>query len=184
MTLDHTAVLQAETQQPVIAADRFVLRPLRQSDAGLIALHAGDRRVAEMTRDIPHPLPPGAAEALIRKATSGETGEVIWALDGSASGHAEVIGLIALEPMGRRQSEITYWVAPAFWNSGIATEAVETLMAANPLGDGTTYAEVFQDNPGSARVLTNAGFDYLGDAEAYSVARGAMVPTWTYVRRM
>jgi len=33
-------------------------------------------------------------------------------------------------------------------------------------------------------VLTNAGFDYLGDAEAYSVARRANVPTWTYIRRM
>ncbi|MFT4744129.1 MAG: RimJ/RimL family protein N-acetyltransferase, partial [Yoonia sp.] len=41
-------------------------------------------------------------------------------------------------------------------------------------------AEMFQVNPGSARVLTNCGFDYLGDAEAFSVARGATVPTWTY----
>jgi hypothetical protein len=33
-------------------------------------------------------------------------------------------------------------------------------------------------------VLTNAGFDYIGDAEAFSVARNAKVPTWTYVRKM
>jgi len=46
------------------------------------------------------------------------------------------------------------------------------------------YAEVFQDNPTSARILTNAGFAYLGDAETFSVARDALIPTWTYVRKM
>ncbi len=51
------------------------------------------------------------------------------------------------------------------------------MVAANPLEDETYFASVFQDNPGSARVLTNAGFDYLGDAEAYSVARGAKLAT-------
>ena len=29
----------------------------------------------------------------------------------------------------------------------------------------------------------NAGFDYLGDAEAFSVARNAKVPTWTYIKK-
>jgi hypothetical protein len=33
-------------------------------------------------------------------------------------------------------------------------------------------------------VLTNAGFEYLGDAESYSVARGASLPTWTYLKRL
>ena len=39
-------------------------------------------------------------------------------------------------------------------------------------------------DPGSARVLTNCGFVYLGDAETFSVARNARVPTWTYIRKM
>jgi RimJ/RimL family protein N-acetyltransferase len=55
---------------------------------------------------------------------------------------------------------------------------------ANPLQNKTIFGSVFQDNPGSARVLTNAGFEYLGDAEAFSVARGAKVPTWTYLKRL
>ena len=40
------------------------------------------------------------------------------------------------------------------------------------------------DTPGSARVLTNAGFQYLGDAESFSVARGTTAPTWTYIRKL
>ena len=187
-----------------IAAGRFLLRPLRPSDAGLCALYAGDARVAEATRSIPHPLPPGAVEAFIARAMAGTTRGTIWAMDGSATGLSELLGVISLKPMepgksgpsqsgrgqsgrgqsGRGQSEVGFWVAPQMWNTGIASEAVRALVAANPLGDRTLFAEVFQDNPGSARVLTNCGFEYLGDAETFSVARGGRVPTWTYVRKM
>ena len=170
--------------QPVIEAERFVLRPLRKSDAGLVALYTGDRRLAEGTRAIPHPLPPGATEAFIARALAEGREEDVWALDGSAKGLAEVLGLVSLTRMEREQSEVGFWVAPAFWNTGFASEAVAALVAANPHRARTLFAEVFQDNPGSARVLTNCGFDYLGDAECWSVARGARVPTWTYLRKM
>lgn len=173
-----------QNAQPVIATDRFVLRPPRRSDAGLLALHTGDRRVAESTRSIPHPLPPGATEAFIARVTAPDRIEDVWVLDGSAHGSSEVLGVISLKRMDRAQSEIGYWVAPAFWNTGLASEAVRALVAANPTGDRTLFAEVFQDNPRSARVLTNAGFEYLGDAESFSVARNARVPTWTYTRRL
>ena len=101
-------------------------------------------------------------------------------------GHQPGIGPKPMEVKAGRsgQSEVAYWVAPVFWNTGIASEAVRALIGANPLDDCTYFAEVFQDNPGSARVLTNAGFEYLGDAEAFSVARNSIVPTWTYIRKM
>jgi RimJ/RimL family protein N-acetyltransferase len=79
---------------------------------------------------------------------------------------------------------VAFWVAPAFWNHGIASAAVQALVTANPKKNCTMFAEAFQDNPGSARVLTNAGFQYLGDAESFSVARGTTAPTWTYIRKL
>lgn len=170
--------------QAVIETPRLVLRPLRASDAGLMSLYAADRRVAEMTTSIPHPLPPGLAEAVIARATAPGRSEFVWAMDATEFGGDELMGLISLEQMDRAQSEISYWVAPALWNTGFASEAVGALVAANPLGNTTFFASVFQDNPGSARVLTNAGFEYLGDAEAYSVARQAKVATWTYLKRL
>ncbi|MDE3081105.1 MAG: GNAT family N-acetyltransferase [Paracoccaceae bacterium] len=176
--------LDAVIVQPTIAAERFTLRPLRKSDAGLIALYTADRRVAEATRSIPHPLPPGATEAFIARATAPEREEDVWVLDGSDHGLAEVLGTIGLKRLDRGQSQVGYWVAPAFWNTGFASEAVRALVEANPQGARTLFAEVFQDNPVSARVLTNCGFEYLGDAETYSVARDARVPTWTYLKKL
>lgn len=189
MTLDMIATLTERHAAGTIPAGRFVLRPVRKSDAGLFAMYAGDKRVAEATRSIPHPLPPGAAEAFVTRAMRTGGDEAVWVMDGSATGLAEVLGVISLKRMdeekwNRDQSEIGYWVAPAFWNTGFASEAVRALIAANPLKSRTVFAEVFQDNPGSARVLTNAGFQYLGDAETFSVARGARVPTWTYLRKL
>jgi RimJ/RimL family protein N-acetyltransferase len=178
MTLDMTAV----ATEGQIAAGRFLLRPVRKSDAGLFAMYAGDKRVAISTRSIPHPLPPGAAEAFVARATSAKADEDVWVLDGSATGLAEVLGVISLKRMD--ETKFGYWVAPAFWNTGFASEAVKALVGANPQKNRTIFAEVFQDNPGSARVLTNAGFQYLGDAETFSVARGARVPTWTYIRKL
>lgn len=189
MTLDLIATRPGALPVGHIAAGRFVLRPVRRSDAGLFAMYAGDKRVAEGTRSIPHPLPPGAAEAFVTRAMTGKGEEQVWVMDGSTNGLAEVLGVISLKRMdegkwNRDQSEIGYWVAPAFWNTGFASEAVRAMVEANPLNSRTIFAEVFQDNPGSARVLTNAGFQYLGDAETFSVARNARVPTWTYLRKL
>lgn len=170
--------------QPLVETERFTLRPLRTSDAGLLTLYAGDKRVAEATPAIPHPLPPGSMEAFIARAQHPDRAEDVWVVDGSASGHAEVAGMLSLKAMDRGQSEISFWVAPAFWNTGIASESIKAMVSANPHGANTLFAEVFQDNPISARVLTNAGFEFIGDAEAFSVARGAKVPTWTYIRKM
>jgi len=176
--------LETILNQPLIEADRFCLRPLRRSDAGLLQMYASDKRVAEATSSIPHPYPPGAAEAFIARANSDDQKEVVWVMDGKAQGLGEVLGVISLRCMDRDQAEVGYWVAPAFWNAGIASEAVKSLLAGNPMKCKTIFAQVFQDNPASARVLTNAGFEYIGDAEIHSVARNANVPTWTYSKKL
>lgn len=171
-------------RQVAITTDRLILRPLRLSDAGLIAHYTSDYRVAEGTRAIPHPLPPGAAESFVVRAMNPDNSEDIWAIDGSAKGLGEILGIVSLTKMEDRRSELSFWVGAGFWNTGFASEAVAGLIADNPHNADTIFAEVFQDNPGSARVLTNCGFTYLGDAECWSVARNAYVPTWTYLYRV
>jgi RimJ/RimL family protein N-acetyltransferase len=170
--------------QPVIESERFDLRPLQRSDMGLIELYAGDARVARMTTSIPHPLPPGSTEAFITRAMSDKREEDVWCIDGSRTEGCEVMGLISLRRLDRNQSEIGYWVAPPYWNTRLASEAVQALVDANPLKNATFFASVFQDNPASARVLTHCGFEYIGDAESFSVARDTSVPTWTYLKKL
>ena len=169
--------------QPIIRTERFVLRPVSQGDIGALKLHGGDKRVAENTRSIPHPLPEGVTETFVERCLAPDRSEDVWVIDPSDSGN-QVVGAIGLERMDRDQSEIGYWVAPSFWNSGLASEAVKAIVDANPQACRTLFGSVFQDNPASARVLTNCGFDYIGDAESYCVARGVTVPTWTYIKQL
>ena len=61
---------------------------------------------------------------------------------------------------------------------------MQAIVAANPQHNTSIFAEVFQDNAASARVLTHAGFEYIGDAESHCVARNANVPTWTYINKI
>ncbi|QYX55475.1 GNAT family N-acetyltransferase [Roseovarius sp. SCSIO 43702] len=169
--------------QPVIETERFDLRPVRPSDAGLIALHAGDARVAQTTGTIPHPLPPGWTEGYIARVRAPDRTEDAWVIDATRAGGAEVLGLVLLKHVDDDVREIGFWVAPQFWNTGIATEAVAALVAANPSKCRAHFATVFQGNAASARVLTNTGFQYVGDAEGFCVARGVTLPTWTYCRK-
>jgi RimJ/RimL family protein N-acetyltransferase len=155
--------------QTTIEADRFDLRPVRRSDAGLIALYAGDARVATHTPNLPYPAPPGMVETMIERWMVDDREEDAWVIDGSKNNLSEVLGIIVLRRIERAQSEITYWIAPGFWN---------------PHDARSLFASVFQDNPASARVLTNIGFQYIGDAEVYAVARGATVATWTYILQL
>lgn len=166
--------------QSTIQTDRFDLRPVRRADLALIETYTSDPRVAQNTSAIPYPLPPGETLAFITRAMAAERTEDVWVMDCTKSGGAAVAGMICLTHLDRNQSEVVFWVAPAFWNSHLASEAVQALVAANPLSNIDMFATVFQDNPASAKVLSNAGFVYLGDAETYCLARDAAVATWTY----
>lgn len=167
--------------QPNLLTPRLRLRRLERADAALIHLYASDVRVARMTTSIPHPNPPGSAEAFVAQVTGPGARETVWGLDSGGDGENGLIGLISLKQRPPAEAEIGYWVAPAFWNAGYAREAVEAVVGeAARQGLDALTAQVFQDNLASARVLTRAGFAYVGAGEAHSVARAGMVATFRY----
>ena len=169
------------SEQQEIGTPRLRLRPLRASDAAVISLYASDPRVARMTTTIPHPYLPGMAQAFVERAHAPGTRARVWAMDSGTDGENGMIGVISLEVRSENECELAYWVAPAFWGAGYASEAVEALVEHVRAGfDGKVTAEMLQDNDAAAKVLTRSGFRYLGEGEAHSVARGAMVPTFRY----
>ena len=157
-----------------IATERLTLRPLRPSDAGPMTLYASDPRLARMTTSIPHPYPPGAAEAYIAARLEGRTGEAVWAIDAMPEGGAELVGIILHRP---DTGEIGYWVGPPFWNTGYASEALAGLVA-HLFGSGLDRltARVIEENGASAHVLEKIGFTQTGIGEMFSAARGCVVP--------
>ena len=157
-----------------IVAERLTLRPMRASDAGPMALYAGDKRVAEMLTSVPHPYPPGAAEAFIERVEAGLAAEHVWAMDATKSEGAEFIGVISVKRTS--PPDVGYWVGPPFWATGYASEAALAVVeAARAAGLDELAAEVFEGNDASAQVLSNAGFAEGEAGRNFSVGRGEMV---------
>ena len=157
-----------------ISTERLVLRPLRLSDVGPATLHSSDERVARMTTSIPHPYPPGAAQAYIRGILNGRRTEDAWAIDATPSDGEELIGVISYKSGPK---ELGYWVGPPYWNAGYATEAVKAVVAHlfAVRGIERLNATVFADNAASAAVLIKVGFRKTGQSQNFSVARGESV---------
>jgi len=116
---------------------------------GMIEFYGSDERIAKMTTSIPHPLPPGLTDDYLTRAMAEDRTEDVWVLDATKTGGAEVMGVVSLQRLDRNQSEVHYWVAPAFWNDGVARTAVQALTLANPLENSTYFASVFRDNEAS-----------------------------------
>lgn len=173
-----------------IETERLRLRRFRPSDAALVELMGSDRRVAWMTERIPHPYPPGLAAAFVERVAAGTPDEIGWAIDTAVGADAGdengLIGTIMLRLDAPPQfkggsARVGYWLAPAFWGTGYASEALAGVVGfARAAGFATLTARVFQDNPASVKVLMHAGFAYVDDGETYSLARGTMVPTHNY----
>ena len=170
--------------QPVdLVTERLRLRRFQRSDVALVELYASDARVARMTERIPHPYPPGLAASFIERVGAGTPDEIGWAVDIGAEAENGLIGTIMLRITAPGVARIGYWLAPAFWGTGYASEAAEAVVGfAAGAGFHEVTARVFQDNPASVKVLLRAGFVYVDDGEVYSVARGSMVPTHNYRR--
>lgn len=178
--MSDVLLLQAD-----LATPRLRLRRPRPSDAPLIALYGADPRIARMTTGIPSPYPPGLADAFVERVLAPASRESVWAIDSGDDEENGLIGLISLKLLPEGERELAYWMAPAFWGAGYASEAVEAVVAyADERGFPVLVARVFQDNELAARALTRAGFVYLGAGEAHSVARGAMVSTFRYRREL
>jgi RimJ/RimL family protein N-acetyltransferase len=163
----------------VIETDRLTLRPLQPADAGPITLWCSQFRVASMLARVPHPYPPGAAEAFIARATAPGADETVWALDGSRSGASDFLGVVGVRhPRGATPARFGYWIGPPAWGLGYATEAVAAALDAVFEDEAVTLVEasVFDDNAASRRVLDKLGFAPVELCGEFCPARGETVP--------
>jgi len=70
-------------------------------------------------------------------------------------------------------TEVTYWVERGSWGQGIATRALELLLAETAVRP--IRARAASDNAGSLRVLEKAGFKPIATAVSFAPARGAEI---------
>ena len=158
---------------------RLWLRWPRAADAALIARLAGDRDVAEMTANIPHPYPSGAAAEFVLNARSGNSGGRTLALGMAPRARPmELVGVISLNRTGDEPPNPGYWIGKPYWSQGLMSEAAVAFLAM--IFSLTNLAEIHacarRDNEPSLRVLAKCGFRPLGPGVVFAPARGGSVP--------
>ena len=121
---------------------------------------AGDARVAETTRRIPHPYEDGVAEDWINSHERAfrENSQVVFAITLRQS--AALVGAIGLTVSPEaNEAELGYWVGVPFWNRGIATEAAIAVIdyGFSQLRLCTIVARHLVRNRSSGRVMQKAG---------------------------
>jgi RimJ/RimL family protein N-acetyltransferase len=82
---------------------------------------------------------------------------------------AGTVGSFTIE--GER--EVTYWIAPARWGQGLASQALRAFLAVE--STRPLYARVATHNAASAKVLARAGFVEVGSETSVAPGVGAEV---------
>lgn len=80
-----------------------------------------------------------------------------------------VAGTIGSFHMDNRR-EVTYWIDRRQWGNGIASAALQLLLA--EIDERPIYGRAASDNAGSLRVLEKAGFRRVGVDRGYAPGRG------------
>ncbi len=136
------------------------LRPLQPSDAPALARLANNRKIWNHVRDrMPFPYTQQNAATFIDNIQQNERA-LVRAILWPDAGFVGTVGLHFCEPPYAGSAELAYWVGEPYWGRGIASLAVQEMLA---LGFARAelrrvYATVFSFNTGSVRVLERNGF--------------------------
>ena len=166
-------VFRLETQ-------RLWLRWPRAADAPAVAKLAGDAEVAEMTAQIPHPYPPGAAAEFILSARAANlSGEALVLVLTLRNRPSDAIGCISLTQTGRDRATLGYWLGRQHWGQGLMTEAAEAAldMAFQVTDLHMVTAVARPGNGRSIGVLEGCGFERVGTGLEPAPARGGPLPS-------
>jgi RimJ/RimL family protein N-acetyltransferase len=154
------------------------IRSWRVGDEPALARHADNRKIWLNVRDrFPHPYTLADAEAWIARVTT-TTPETQFAIEvaGEAVGG---VGLFLQADVERYSAEIGYWLGEAFWGRGLATAAV-CRFTDHAFEACRIYANVFEWNPGSCRVLEKAGYLLEGRLRSAAVKDGFVLDGFLY----
>lgn len=154
---------------------RITLRPLEKQDLPYLVRHADNPRIASKLRDrFPSPYTEkDALDYLNMQPVEGLPQNLAITEDNRLIG---MMGYIPQDDVYRLTAEFGYWVSEKYWGQGIATASIKAfvpwLFSRSDLV--RLYANVFDYNPASKRVLEKVGFSFEGISR-HAVKKGDVI---------
>jgi len=161
----------------------FVLREWKLTDAESVAHHANNKKVADNLRNVfPHPYSLADAEFYINICKNADKkSDLLLAIevDGNAVGS---IGVFKKGDVYCKSGELGYWLGEEFWGKGIVTEAIKQIceIAFEKLNIVRIFAEPYETNLGSRRVLEKSGFKLEGILKNSVFKNGNIINSCVY----
>lgn len=152
----------------------LTLRPAWPEDAAALTQAIAHESVAMKLARMPWPYGRDDAEAFL--ALPRGAAEARFFILSHEHDYPRLIGSIGLREDGDAH-ELGYWLTPAAWGRGYATEAGRAVieMARHALPVRRLRASHHLDNPASRRVLTKLGFREVRREPHFSLAHGCDV---------
>lgn len=164
-----------------LQTERLTLRGPELSDGPALAKHFSDFEVVKMTGTIPFPYPPPAADFWIMRTRSkqrrGLSKSYMMEL-----GSGAVIGNVSLFRSSPEDDfEIGYHVGRPWWGQGYVSEACHAVIEeARASGHTRLVAGVYDDNPGSQKIMKKFGFERTVPDNIYCMSRSERVDGHRY----
>lgn len=155
----------------------FKLRKWQFTDSKSIAQAANNLNIAKNLRNtFPHPYSIEDAKWYVNDCISNEGKNQITRtieVDGKAVGS---IGIFIKNDVYEKSGELGYWLSEDYWRKGITSKAVEIICkeAFAIFNIIRIFAEPYEYNVGSRRVLEKAGFTYEGTMRNGVYKNGSM----------
>lgn len=161
------------------------IREWQPSDAKSLSMLLNNKKISDNLRDGLH-FPYTETDALVYINAMRESDKnSVFAFAIEFGG--EVVGSIGIfrqQNIHFKTAELGYYVGEKFWNRGIATAAVK--QACDYVFENTDiiriYAEPFERNIASCRVLEKSGFAYEGTLRANAVKNGLLEDMKMYAK--
>ena len=163
--------------------EQCTVRPWRLDDAESIARHADNRKIWLAVRDLfPHPYTIQDAHEFLRRMMDEEPEmKFCIEIEGVAAGG---IGVHRAQDVHRCTATVGYWLGEKFWGRGVMTQALTAVtdFCFDNFPLRRISAEVFSNNPASARVLEKAGFTLEGRLKNHVIKEGQLLDSLLYAR--
>ena len=136
-----------------VRTERLTLRPGWIEDAPALAQAIGHWDVVSKLARVPWPYGLGDAQRFL--ANAGDRHGAFFLICAHDGGTTHVVGGMGFAPDDRGEQEFGYWLTPAAWGRGYATEAGRAVVrtARESLRVKRLVSGHFIDNPASGKVL-------------------------------
>jgi len=169
---------------PKLLTERLILDQLIPADIPDIVSYAGNTKIVENTRTMPHPYYDEDAISWINIANQGfkNKDHYIFAIR-FIDTQAFMGGIGLTLDKENNRAELGYWLAEKFWGLGYTTEAVQAMLkfGFEELQLNKIYAVYLNTNLASGKVMIKNGMIKEAELKDHDVRRGKTVKDDVYV---